>query len=148
MDAQLQPNGSTFSTTITDHLGNFTFGQKTLEAPFAQLTANGYFFNEVKGELSNGTLSLRAIVNVADASTVNVNILTHLKYSRIQNLVENDKKSFIEANKQAQQELMKAFGLERLANSDASNYSIASGTDEAAALIAISSMILSKRSEA
>ena len=42
MDAQLQPNGSTFSTTITDHLGNFSFGQKTLEAPFAQLTANGY----------------------------------------------------------------------------------------------------------
>lgn len=148
MDALLQPNGSTFSTTITDHLGNFSFGQKTLDAPFAQLTANGYFFNEVKGELSNGTLSLRAIVNVADASTVNVNILTHLKYSRIQNLVENDKKSFNEANKQAQQELMKAFGLERLANSDASNYSIASGTDEAAALIAISSMILSKRSEA
>lgn len=148
MDAQLQPNGSTFSTTITDHLGNFSFGQKTLEAPFAQLTANGYFFNEVKGELSNGTLSLRAIVNIADASTVNVNILTHLKYSRIQNLVENDKKSFDEANKLAQKELMKAFGLERLANSDVTNYSIASGTDEAAALIAISSMILSERSEA
>lgn len=148
MDAQLQPNGSTFSTTITDHLGNFSFGQKTLEAPFAQLTANGYFFNEVKGELSNGTLSLRAIVNIADASTVNVNILTHLKYSRIQNLVENDKKSFDDANKLAQKELMKAFGLERLANSDVTNYSIASGTDEAAALIAISSMILSERSEA
>ena len=148
MDAQLQPNGSTFSTTITDHLGNFSFGQKTLEAPFAQLTANGYFFNEVKGELSNGTLSLRAIVNIADASTVNVNILTHLKYSRIQNLVDNHKKSFDEANKLAQKELMKAFGLERLANSDVTNYSIASGTDEAAALIAISSMILSERSEA
>lgn len=148
MDALLQPNGSTFSTTITDHLGNFSFGQKTLDAPFAQLTANGYFFNEVKGRLSNGTLSLRAIVSIADSSTVNVNILTHLKYSRIQNLVENDNKSFHEANKQAQQELMKAFGLERLANSDASNYSIASGTDEAAALIAISSMILSERSEA
>lgn len=148
MDAKLQPNGSTFSTTITDHLGNFSFGQKSLDAPYAQLTANGYFFNEVKGDLSNGTLSLRAIVNVADASTVNVNILTHLKYSRIQNLVEIDKKSFGEANKQAQQELMKSFGLERLANSDASNYSIASGTDEAAALIAISSMILADRSEA
>ena len=74
MDEKLQPIGSTFSTTITDHLGNFTFGTKTLDAPFAQLTANGYFFNEVKGELSNGTLSLRAVVNVADASTVNVNL--------------------------------------------------------------------------
>ena len=39
MDEKLQPIGSTFSTTITDHLGNFTFGTKTLDAPFAQLTA-------------------------------------------------------------------------------------------------------------
>jgi hypothetical protein len=43
---------------------------------------------------------------------------------------------------------MKAFGLEKLANSDAANYSISSGTEEAAALIAISSMILAERSEA
>lgn len=148
MDEKLQPIGSTFSTTITDHLGNFTFGTKTLDAPFAQLTANGYFFNEVKGELSNGTLSLRAVVNVADASTVNVNILTHLKYQRIMNLVENDKKSFSEANTQAQKELMSAFGLDKLSSMEVSNYSIASGTDEAAALIAISSMILEGRSEA
>ncbi len=148
MDEKLQPIGSTFSTTITDHLGNFTFGTKTLDAPFAQLTANGYFFNEVKGELSNGTLSLRAVVNVADASTVNVNILTHLKYQRIMNLVENDKKSFSEANTQAQKELMSAFGLDKLSSKEVSNYSIASGTDEAAALIAISSMILKGRSEA
>lgn len=148
MDEKLQPIGSTFSTTITDHLGNFTFGTKTLEAPFAQLTANGYFFNEVKGELSNGTLSLCAVVNVADASTVNVNILTHLKYQRIMNLVENDKKSFSEANTQAQKELMSAFGLDKLSSKEVSNYSIASGTDEAAALIAISSMILEGRSEA
>ena len=148
MDEKLQPIGSTFSTTITDHLGNFTFGTKTLDAPFAQLTANGYFFNEVKGELSNGTLSLRAVVNVADASTVNVNILTHLKYQRIMNLVENDKKSFSEANTQAQKELMSAFGLDKLSSKEVSNYSIASGTDEAAALIAISSMILEGRSEA
>ena len=148
MDARLQPNGSTFSTTITDHLGNFSFGTRTLEAPYAQLTANGYFFNEVKGRLSDGTLSLRAVVNVADASTVNVNILTHLKYQRMMNLVEKDRTSFTDANKQAQKELMAAFGLERLADTDVSKYSIAAGTDEAAALIAISSLILKNRSEA
>ncbi len=79
---------------------------------------------------------------------MNVNILTHWSTHSIQNLVENDHKSFDEANKQAQKELMKAFGLEKLANSDAANYSISSGTEEAAALIAISSMILAERSEA
>jgi len=62
--------------------------------------------------------------------------------------VEKDGKSFTDANKQAQKELMAAFGLERLANTDVSKFSIAAGTDEAAALIAISSLILEDRSEA
>lgn len=148
MDAQLQPTGSTFSSTITDHLGTFSFGEKKLDAPFAQLTANGYFFNEVTGELSSGTLSLRAIVNLAEQSTVNVNILTHLKYARILDLVEKDGKSYTEANRQAQKELFTAFGLQRYEDKDAADYSISSGTEEAGALIAISSLIQKGRSEA
>lgn len=148
MNAKLQPNGSTFSTTITDHSGNFSFASATLDAPFAQLTANGYFFNEVTGTLSSGTLSLRALANLAEQSTVNVNLLTHLKYSRILDLVEKDNKSYAEANKQAQKELLTAFGLQKYADTDASRYSITSGTPEAGALIAISSMILKNRSEA
>ena len=43
MDEKLQPIGSTFSTTITDHLGNFTFGTKTLDeciAMFDEFTVN------------------------------------------------------------------------------------------------------------
>lgn len=148
MNEKLNPSGSTFSTTITDHAGNFTFNPATLDAPFAQLTANGYFFNEVTGELSKGTLSLRALANLAEQSTVNVNLLTHLKYARIIDLVEKDNKSYSVANKQAQKELLTIFGLQKYADTDAANYSITSGTAEAGALIAISSMILKNRSEA
>lgn len=147
MDRNMNPLGSMFSTTISNNSGSFSFGSKELDAPFAQLTANGYFFNECNGELSKGTLSLRSIVNLNDASSVNVNILTHLKYQRIFNLVESGK-SFDEANKQAQEELLTEFGLQRFSNKDASQYSIASGTDEAGALIAISSLLLVDRSEA
>lgn len=148
MNAKLVTTGSTFSTTITDNAGNFAFNTATLETPYAQLTANGYFFNEVTGQLSIGTLSLRAISDLSEQSTVNVNILTHLKYARILNLVEKNKKTFKEANKQAQEELLSAFGLQRFADTDVSNYSITAGTPEAGALIAISSLILSNRGEA
>ena len=148
MDSKLTPTGSTFSSSITDNSGNFTFNTTTLETPYAQLTANGYYFNENKGALSIGTLSLRAVVDLSELQTVNVNILTHLKYSRIINLVKNAGKSYKEANKQAQQELLSAFGLQQFTESDAASYSITAGTPEAAALIAISSMILAKRSEA
>lgn len=70
-----------------------------------------------------------------------------LKYQRIQKLVAGGEK-FAEANKQAQEELFAAFGLSDYAEVDASSYSITEGTDESAALIAISSMLLADRSEA
>lgn len=70
-----------------------------------------------------------------------------LKYQRIQKLVAGGEK-FAEANKQAQEELFTAFGLSGYAEVDASSYSITEGTDESAALIAISSMLLADRSEA
>ena len=148
MDSNMNPNGSSFSAMITDHAGNFTFGTITLDSPYAQLTANGYFYNEVKGALSSGTLTLRALANLEEQSTVNVNILTHLKYARIMDLVEKENKSYADANKQAQKELLTQFGLQRFADTDASNYSITSGTPEAAALVAISSLILKNRTEA
>mgnify|MGYP001005605819 CR=1 FL=1 len=147
MDKNMNPLGSTFSTNITDNSGSFSFGSKEFDAPYAQMTANGYFFNEITGELSKGTLSLRAIVNLSDASSVNVNILTHLKYQRIVNLIKSGK-SFEVANKQAQEELLTAFGLQRFLNKDVSQYSITAGTDEAGALIAISSLLLMDRTEA
>ena len=146
MDGKLQVLGSMFNTTITDNVGNFTFGSKEFQAPFAEMMATGYFFNEVKGSLSDGTLVLRALVDLSDNSTVNVNILTHLKYPRIKKLIESGK-SFKEANTQAQKELLEAFGLQKYASKDASQFSIVSGTDESAALIAVSSLLLNKRSE-
>lgn len=147
MDGDLEVLGSLYSSTIQDDLGNFSFGTKLFEAPYAELVANGYFFNEVKGELSSGTLSLRALVDLSDETTVNVNLLTHLKYQRIQQLIA-DGMNFGEANKQAQTELFAAFGLQQYAEKDASTFSIAGGTDESAALIAISSLLLVDRSEA
>ena len=136
-----------FNTSITDDLGNFFLGSKEFSTPYAEFMANGYFFNEVKGELSNGTLTLRALVDLKDNTTVNVNVLTHLKYARIKNLVASGKR-FDEANKQAQKELLDAFGLSAYSDKEVSSFSIIAGTDESAALIAISSLLLLDRTEA
>lgn len=147
MDSKLQVRGDFYSSTIQDDMGNFSFGSKLFEAPYAELTANGYFFNEVDGNLSSGTLSLRALVDLSDETTVNVNVLTHLKYQRVQKLV-GEGMSFKEANTQAQKELFTSFGLQRYEDKDASSFSIIGGTDESAALIAISSLLMVGRSEA
>ena len=147
LDANMEPTGSMYNTTIVDDEGSFTFGSKMFDTPYADLSANGYFFNEVRGELSTGTLNLRAIVDISDATTINVNILTHIKYQRVLNLVARGK-SFQEANDQAQKELFGAFGLSQYAQVDASRLSIISGDEKAGVLIAISSLLLVERTEA
>lgn len=119
-----------------------------LKSPYVKLSASGYYFNEVTGELSKGTLALNAVANLQNAADVNLNILSHLKYQRVMDLVSKDGKSFKEANNQAQEEVLKTFGLEKYAKTDVNHFSITSGTDEAAALIAVSSLILYNRSEA
>lgn len=148
LDADLDETGESFTSTITDNEGTFTFGSKLLKSPYVKLSASGYYFNEVTGELSKGTLALNAVANLQNAADVNLNILSHLKYQRVMDLVSKDGKSFKEANKQAQEEVLKTFGLEKYAKTDVNHFSITSGTDEAAALIAVSSLILYNRSEA
>lgn len=147
MSEKMRPLGTVYTSTIQDHLGNFSFGVNLYESPYADLAANGYFFNEVTGSLSQGTLYLRAIVDLSKSETVNVNIITHIKYQRVMNMIAQGK-SYAEANAQAQQELLAAFGLQKYAERDASQYTIAEGSDESAVLIAISSLILIDRTEA
>lgn len=147
MSGQMQALGTMYTSTIQDHLGNFSFGSKLFESPYAELTANGYFFNEVTGLLSSGILHLRAIVDLSKSETVNVNILTHIKYQRVMRLIAQGK-TYTAANDQAQKELFRAFGLEKYAGKDASQYSIIEGSDESAALVAISSLVLVERTEA
>lgn len=147
MDENLQVLGSMFNTSISDNSGSFALGSREFTTPYAEFMANGYFFNEVTGELSSGTITLRALVDLSNSTTVNVNILTHLKYARIKNLVASGLE-FNDANTLAQRELLEAFGLGAYSDTDVSSLSIVAGTDESAALITISSLLLIDRSEA
>jgi hypothetical protein len=147
LNASLTAVGTIFNGEITDDKGSFDIGTIELSSPYARLTGDGYFFNEVQGSLSSGTIKLNAIVDLANSSTVNVNLLTHLKAARIQTLV-HDGKSYNDANSQAQRELLTQFGLQRFVDTDFSQVTISDGSDAAAALIAISSLILADRSEA
>lgn len=148
LDKTMVPTGQSYTTTIENNTGDFNYGSLKVNSPYAKLTADGYFFNEVSGALSNSTIKLDALVDLSDNTTVNVNVLTHLKSQRINYLVTNKGKSFKEANKQAQKELLSQFGLQEYAGKDASQYSITSGDDAAGVLVAVSSLVLSDRSEA
>lgn len=147
VNSKMQVIGEMYNTSITDDMGSFTLKSKEFASPYAELMAKGYFFNETTGALSDGTLTLRALVDLNDSTTVHVNVLTHLMYARVKHLIGSGL-SFMEANVQAQTELLEAFGLGAFRHRNVAAFSITAGTEESAALIAISSLLLNNRTEA
>lgn len=147
LDSKMNSLGTSYPGIILDDDGSFDMGSLKLDAPYALLTTNGYFYNEVYGSLSNGTITLQAIVDLRDNSTVNVNLLTHLAKERVKRLIAKGT-SFRDANKQAQKELLTNFGLQKYAETDIAQFSITAGTDEAAALLVVSAAMINTRSEA
>lgn len=139
--------GTVFNGEIRDDAGSFDLGQIELASQFVRIATDGYYFNEVSGNLSTGQLHLIALADLSDRSTVNVNILTHLKSARIQNLMQGGK-TFAEADKQAQKELLTQFGLQSYESTPAESMTITSGNDGSGVLIAISSLVLANRSDA
>ena len=107
LTASGDPSSKTTVTETKDNLGNFSF--QLDEPAVVQLVASGYNFNELTGELSNSTLTLRAIyaVNSAENQKAYINVLTHLIQPRVIALIKSGKEASI-AITQAQDELIKA----------------------------------------
>ena len=76
-------------TCITDASGKYSFDSVDLASPYLRIEANGYFQNELTGGISSHTVTLKAVVDVTDRDTVNVNMLTHMEAERVLKLVEN-----------------------------------------------------------
>ena len=76
-------------TCITAGSGNYSFDSVDLASPYLRIEANGYFQNELTGGISSRTVTLKAIVDVTNRDTVNVNMLTHMEAERVLKLVEN-----------------------------------------------------------
>ena len=111
LDALLNQTGKSYSTTILNNSGSFEHKNFELISNYAQLRADGYYFNEVTGKSSAGQISLYALVDISNANSANINVLTHLERSRVEYLVKEAMKPFEEAKKQAQQEVLDIFSL-------------------------------------
>ena len=146
LNADLRSSGKSLSCETTDNAGTFSFDYKEIDERFVELKANGYFFNEVKNSVSNSKLTLKAIADLSNTSNVNINVLTHIKSARIKKLVSYGM-DFSSAKEKAQAELLESFTLESTIKKDVTAISIADGTEEAAALITVSSLIIMDRTE-
>ena len=79
---------------------------------YAILEASGYYRDEISGKKSSGMVTLRALTDLSNRKTVNINLLTHLEYERVMYLVNKKKMSIADAKAQAEEEVLASFAIE------------------------------------
>ncbi|MEI7501247.1 MAG: hypothetical protein WCK84_12480 [Bacteroidota bacterium] len=137
LNSNLEQTGKSFTTSITSDDGSFSLKNIALSSNLALLTANGYHFSEIYGELTGGPLSLQAITDLSVNESVNINILTHLIKGRIDYLVSNGS-GFQDANNQAKSEMLSFLGVTEPFGTDFEKLDISKGEDYNAVLLAFS----------
>ena len=142
-----QTNGN-FTSSISSDDGRYKFSARDLVSQYAMVVVDGYYRNEVTGATSDATIRLKALTDMRKRSSVNVNLLTHMEFDRVYNLVTKEQKSVKKAKQQAQEEILNLFHIKLDNKTDAEDMDVFGKSDADAALLAISVILQGDRSEA
>jgi hypothetical protein len=137
LEENLSQTGKVYNTQIIDNSGSFTLNDITLISNYANIRADGFYFNEILGEQSTSQITLYVLSDVSDKNILNVNILTYLEQARVKYLVSNGS-SFNDAKNQAELEILSIFSIENEVTNTFENLDIAVHGDDNAILLAIS----------
>jgi len=142
----LKQTGRIIKSKIDDN-GVFSVKDVSLASQYALLEGEGFFENEVTGEKSQSQITLRAVVDLSERSSVNINLLTHLEYDRLNYLVKNDSMDFIDAKRKAEHEILETF-FDVQDTLEFEDLDIFGKTEGDAMLLAISVLVLEDGSDA
>jgi hypothetical protein len=144
----LVPSGKTYNGQISDNQGSFELKyDPALSSNYVKVRADGYYYNEVSGQNSNSQLTLYALSDISDKSSINVNIMSYLEYQRVEYLVSQGE-SFANAKSRAEAEILKVFSMTRENIQVSESLNILKDGDDNAVLLAISAILQGFRSEA
>ena len=111
LDENLVATGDRWPSNIKDASGSFSVSVVKGFA-YMEVRTQGYYFDELSGETSDGMMTLEAIVDQT-SDRVNVNLLTHLVRPRIKKLIAAGS-TYSQARTQAEQELVTSLGYSAL----------------------------------
>ncbi len=100
-----------FEGKIASDKGDFAFDDVTLSSTCALFEVSGIYRNEITGNTTSESVTLFALSDLKDRGHVNVNMLTDLECKRVLYLVTEKSKKFADAKKQAEKEVLAAFGI-------------------------------------
>lgn len=144
LTSDLGQTGKVFSTEIRDNAGAFEIDDVVLSSQYVSFSAQGFYFDEVAGEVSAAPLNLFALSEIGESSSVNVNLLTHLEKRRVEKFIRQNM-SFEAAKNQAQAEILSAFGFDKAGMQKSESLSIHENDEGNAMLLAISIILQGKR---
>jgi len=101
LNSDLSETGKSYQTQTTDNNGTFELSA-SLSSNFVRLRSDGYYFNEVTGQLSSSQLTLYYLTNITSDKDVNINIPTNLEKYSVEYL-KGTGKTFAESKAQARQ---------------------------------------------
>ena len=142
MDSDLVATGESFPASISDDRGAFGIQGKT-SAPYFELRAEGYYYNEIEGKISSSPLYMEALLK-SDDTDANINLMTTAIRPRIKRLIGQGM-SYDEAVLKAQQELLEAIGFQGNSG-DFDGMDITGTTEGDGMLLAFACMIQCNRS--
>lgn len=102
-------SGREYVDEISSNKGDFVIPKVNMVYPYAELEVRGLWRNEITGDWSKDSMTLRVLTDLTKRTDVNINLLTHLEYDRAVALV-NKGYSVYAAKKQADYEIMTALG--------------------------------------
>lgn len=137
INEHLSPLGNNFLVFVEDNLGSFSIPEN-LDSDFIEVISQGFYFNEVSGDISDVPLTLGAYVHFNENNTPKVNILTTLAQKRIKKLVQINGLNFEEAQNQAQIEVLNTFHIHENNIENFDELTISRNTKGDAILLAIS----------
>src|SRR5690606_24002574 len=143
LNDDLSPTGRSFKSEIRDDKGTFSLDNITLASDYVQLSVNGYYFNEITGNLSSSQITLNAIADISHNKQINVNVLSHLEEKRVRSLIKNKKVNFAAAKEQAIREIYDVFFVKGNPTSNSEAISLTKDGNDANILLGISAALLS-----
>lgn len=147
LNSDLVQTGKNFTTQISDNRGSFELKQLELSSQFVEIKADGFYYNEVSDIPSSARLILYALSDLTDKNSLNVNLMSHLERERVFHLI-SEGYSFQEAKKQAQQEVLRIFSIEKSDIQESELLDISREGEDHAILLAISLILQGHRSVA
>ncbi len=148
MNESFQPDGELIQTTTLNDTGGFSV-EVAFQTKIVEVSASGYYFNEVSGLLSESQLVLKSLVDLTTVNNanVNINILTTLCGERIKYLCGTGM-SFADAKNQAVTDILSVFHIPSTNVSDFNLMDISSNSESNAILLAVSSILQQNNSVA